>query len=148
MPLTSETPVIYDAVTLHIFAHMDRLDLLDAEYGHRPDPRWTDEVHAEVVRGRSHPESLITSGRILEATWMRAPGSPSDTLEVLRIQAALATPGRSQDKNLGEAESMALAIETGAIFVTDDKAAYDLARKRPDLGRDRVLDACSILGRA
>jgi predicted nucleic acid-binding protein len=143
--LASEMPVIYDAVTLHIFSEIGRLDVLTSTLGHRPEPRWTDEVHSEVLKGKNHLESVASSSRILDLAWLGLPRTPVDLPLVFRIQAALATSGRSQDKNLGEAESMVLAIEVGGAFVTDDKAAFDLARRRKDLGSERVHDACAIL---
>ena len=143
--LPSERTVVYDTVTLHIFSTMDRMDLLLDLYGHKPQPRWAEVVHGEVVKGRNHPESNVSSARILNTPWMGAPAVPKDTGMVLRIQAALATDDSKKDANLGEAESMVLAIETGGIFVTDDKAAYDLAIHRADLGPDRVMDSCALL---
>lgn len=143
--LASEMPVIYDAVTLHIFSEIDRLEVLTSTFGHRPEPRWPDEVHSEVLKGKNHLESIASSSRILDLVWLGLPRTPLDLALVIRIQAALATPGRSQDKNLGEAEAMVLAIEVGGVFVTDDKAAFDLARRRKDLGFERVLDFCAIL---
>lgn len=143
--LPSEMPVIFDTVTLQVFAEMDRLDLLIQLFGHRPTPRWSTEVRAENVKGQNHADSMLRCTRIIESGWLGNDEAPSDLALVLKIQAALSSGVNADDKNLGEAESIALAIERGGVFVTDDKAAYDLARKRPDVGVARVLDAHTIL---
>ena len=45
-----------------------------------------------------------------------------------RLQAVLAKPGDSNRKHLGEAASIAAAVELGAIFATHDRDATTLAR--------------------
>lgn len=141
--LASDQPVIYDTVTLHHFAAANRLDILVSLHGHRPEPRWSDEVEDEVRNGLGHPDSASRSRLLLSQTWLGQSSQPSNQKLVFKIQAALATP--ENQRNLGESESMALAIETGAIFVTDDAAAYDFALHMPEFGHGRVLDTCQLL---
>ena len=37
-------PVLHDAVTLRHFAAVERMDVLRACHGHRPEPRWTEGI--------------------------------------------------------------------------------------------------------
>lgn len=139
--LPGSQPVIYDAVTLQHFSAVNRLDILQELHGHRPTPRWTDEVHNEVLKGRNHNESKEWCDRLASTSWLGTPTAPNDLVRVMRFRSALG----STEKNLGEAESMVLAIEIGAIFVTDDRGAFDFAARNQDLGRTRVLDSCALL---
>ena len=41
-------PGLHDAVTLRHFAAVERMDLLPACHGHRPEPRWTVGIRAEI----------------------------------------------------------------------------------------------------
>lgn len=139
--LASDQPVIYDSVTLQHFSAIDRLDILHEIHGHRPTPRWCDEVFKEVVAGASLLESHDWCDRIVKTAWLGNPAAPQDLLKVMKFRAALG----SAEKNLGEAESMVLAIETQGIFVTDDRGAFDFAARNPDLGPGRVMDSCMLM---
>lgn len=145
--------MLFDAVTLRHFACVDRLDILEACYGTRPLPHWTEAVKREVEkhRLRGHREC----GRVLEADWLGSAveASTSDQISVLGILAALtptaALVGLPQDvrgeltgRNSGEAESIYFATALDGTFVTDDNDAYRVARNR--LGR-HVLDTVQVL---
>jgi len=64
----------------------------------------------------------------------------------MRIRVALGgEPGRPTE-HLGEAESIFLADKLHGAFITDDRAAYDFARRR--LGDRRVFDTVDLLREA
>lgn len=50
-------PVIHDAVTLRHFAAVERMDVLQACHGHRPEPRWTEGIRAEIESAAQEEES-------------------------------------------------------------------------------------------
>ncbi len=61
----------------------------------------------------------------------------------MRIRIALSDGKSRSTEHLGEAESIFLADKLNGAFITDDHAAYDLARRR--LGDRRVLDTVDLL---
>jgi predicted nucleic acid-binding protein len=149
-PQQRSVPVLYDTVTLHIFSAADRFDVLVNLFGHRPVPRWCRTVKEEVEAGLNHRGSKESSLRILSQSWLSEHDAPAarDQTKVAKIQLSLSRPGKRPRADLGEAESMVVAMETGGVFVSDDHAAYDMASRRPELGANRVLDSCQILSRA
>ena len=71
-------PVIHDAVTLRHFAAVARMDVLEACHGHRPEPRWTEAVRAEIKSAERSCESHLAP-----TSWLRSgsarpqPGGPT-----------------------------------------------------------------------
>jgi hypothetical protein len=149
MPINpGDMPVLFDAVTLQNATSAGRLELFEALYGHRPEPRWTEQVQEEVRRGATMLKSVAWCRPILDHEWLGEAFEPNDLALVLRLQTAMTVPGKSdededEEKNLGEAQCIAAAIELDAVFVTDDRGAYTFAKSR--LGPARVKDFCQLL---
>ena len=138
-------PVIHDAVTLRHFAAVNRMDVLQACHGHRPEPRWTEQIHAEI-------ESATRSGEahcfdILDEAWLGTPVAPSvdELKDVLHLQVGLNAGKYPSEGDRGEAEGIYFVEKLGGQFATDDNNAYDFARRRPSLGPGRVIDSVQIL---
>lgn len=64
----------------------------------------------------------------------------------MHLLVALNDGSTTATAHVGEAESIAIAQTSGAIFVTDDNAAFDFARNR--LGEGRVRDTVDVLREA
>ena len=138
-------PVLHDAVTLRHFAAVERMDLLQACHGHRPEPRWTEGIRAEIESAEHAGESHCSD--ILSETWLGAPAEPtaSELAVVYRLQVGL-NDGREPPKgDRGEAEGIYFAEKHNGQFATDDNNAYEFARRRPSLGMGRVIDSIHIL---
>jgi|SRR5215204_2795668 len=133
--------VIFDACTLENFAVVGRLDLLQALYQDRST--WTDGTELEVRRGaaeRPHLQALIG------AAWLGTPLAADEPLAIQQIDRIRRSLGGSPGlptQHLGEAQAIhhVSTVESGAIFATDDRDAYNLAKRR---GMN-VLDTPDIL---
>lgn len=138
-------PVIHDAVTLRHFAAVKRLDVLRACHGHRPEPRWTTRVRAEIESAERAGESHCSD--ILRETWLGTPAEPSvaELSDVYRLQVGLNDGRRPPKGDRGEAEAIYFAEKHNGLFATDDNHAYEFARRRPSLGPGRVIDSIHIL---
>lgn len=138
-------PVIHDAVTLRHFAAVRRLDVLEACHGHRPEPRWTETIRAEIESAERSGESYCSD--ILRETWLGAPAEPSvaELADVYRLQVGLNDGRRPPKGDRGEAEAIYFAEKHNGQFATDDNNAYEFARRRPSLGPGRVIDSIHIL---
>ena len=138
-------PVIHDAVTLRHFAAVARMDVLEACHGHRPEPRWTEAVRAEIESAERSGESHCSD--ILRETWLGPPAEPSsaELAEVYRLQVGLNDGRRPPTGDRGEAEAIYFAEKHNGQFATDDHGAYEFARRRPSLGAGRVIDSIHIL---
>jgi len=81
------------------------------------------------------------------ASWLGPPIGPAttDLAEIYALQVALGNGLEPPTGNAGEAESIYFAESLGAIFATDDNAAYLLAASRRTLGLGRVVDSVGIL---
>ena len=55
-------PVLHDAVTLRHFAAVDALDVLRAQHGHHPEPRWTEAIQDEIAAAERAGESNPKAG--------------------------------------------------------------------------------------
>ena len=130
--------VIFDAVTLQNMAVAGLLPVLESVHPSAELPRWTEVVRGECEDGRPRQHCVD----VCNCTWLGDPAEPADLTRVMRIQQALSAPGDAPRRNLGEATSIALAIEYGGTFVTDDRAAYRYALRMSDLGTGRVQDMC------
>ena len=138
-------PVIHDAVTLRHFAAVRRLDVLQACHCHRPEPRWTEAIRAEIESAELAGESHCTD--ILQATWLGAPAEPdvAELRDVYHLQVGLNDGRRPPTGDRGEAEAIYFAEKHNGQFATDDNNAYEFARRRPSLGAGRVIDSIHIL---
>jgi predicted nucleic acid-binding protein len=143
--------VIIDACTLWNFAVVGRLDLLDGRYTHR-GVRWTESIQLEIRRHVSEEPQLQ---EVLNARWLGVPmaiaGSPQTLrrIELIR-RGLLATPADPPTLHLGEAEVIDL-LETqhpSWVFITDDRPAGDLAKRRglAVLDSALVLSECHAAG--
>ncbi len=137
--------MIHDAVTLRHFAAVQRLDVLRDCHGHRPEPRWTEGIRAEIKSamhaGKSH------CADVLAAAWLGDPAVPSvaEMGDVYRLQVGL-NDGREPPRgDRGEAEGIYFAEKLWGQFATDDNGAYEFAARRPSLGPGRVIDSIQIL---
>ena len=138
-------PVIHDAVTLRHFAAVARIAVLEARHGHRPEPRWTEAVRAEIESAEGAGESHCSD--ILVAKWLGPPAAPSgaELADVYRLQVGLNDGRRPPTRDRGEAEAIYFAEKHNGQFATDDHGAYEFARRRPSLGAGRVIDSIHIL---
>lgn len=138
-------PVIHDAVTLRHFAAVGRLDVLRACHGHRPEPRWTEGIRAEIESAQHEGESHCTD--ILSATWLGPPAdlTTAELADVYRLQVGLNDGRQPPTGHRGEAEAIYFAEKLNGQFATDDNGAYEFARRRPSLGMGRVIDSVHIL---
>lgn len=137
-------PVLYDAVTLRHLACAGKLDVLPDVHGARDEPRWTQVVYTEIQNGANTIDGHDQCAAVLKFDWLGEPVEPGNLKLTLQLRIGMTAPGGPPSKNLGEAQSMALAIELGGSFATDDSGAYDFAANHPRLGRAHVLDACEI----
>ena len=139
--------VAADACTLQNFAVVDALVVLAVRFA--GSLVWTEAVRHEVRRGAAIVPALQT---VLdaEAGWLGAPArldGPGDAASVDLIRRGLGGSDRSPLQHLGEAESVRLLERTPATrraFLTDDREAADMARRRGL----HVLDAADILAEA
>lgn len=122
--------VLFDTTTLSSFAAIDRLDLLATCFVGRA--AWTVVVAHELRRGRRHEKYL----RDLNTDWLglprEPPAGPEHLSGVQRIRRAISGSTRNSHDSLGEAETI-YYIETcarGATFITDDRVAGDMAKRR------------------
>jgi hypothetical protein len=124
--------IIVDTCTIINFAAAERLDLLETALEGRG--RWTESAADEIHRAANHWPTLWT---IQVAGWLDEPIAPDregDTDAVFRLQRQLGGTRREPRKHLAEAEAIHLVLcypeFSGAIFLTDDRSAADLANKR------------------
>jgi predicted nucleic acid-binding protein len=119
----NETPEnIFDSSVLSTFCVVGRLDLLEERYGGQA--HWTIEVYNEIDRGVAETPSLA---EILIAPWLSEPIRSLAVVEIERIRLALG--GRPRDRrHLGEAATIAVAIDCGYIVAIDDYDATQFAR--------------------
>jgi len=138
-------PVLHDAVTLRHFAAVDALDVLHAQHGRHPEPRWTEAVQDEIAAAERAGEAHCAD--ILSASWLGAAAEPEEgnLAAVYRIQVGLNEGLRPPDAHLGEAQAIHFAEATGGTVATDDHGAYVFATRRPSLGPGRVIDTVQIL---
>lgn len=112
---------ILETTVLSAFALAGRLDILRARYGGRG--AWTIAVHDELIQGLREQPQL---GDAVAIDWL---GEPRPIFDVVRVEKfRLRLGGRSRDaRHLGEATCIALAEETGAGIVLDDRDAKRMA---------------------
>lgn len=123
------------------FAVVDRLDLLEERYGYRAT--WTETVQFEIRRGlRAEPRLQ----RVLDCRWLGEPIAVETSAQALRdidlIRRALGGSPARPTEHLGEAEIIYLleATSTGAVFISDDRPAASLAKRRGL----QVLDSSAV----
>jgi predicted nucleic acid-binding protein len=124
--------VLVDTCTLVNFAAAGRLDLLQLALDGRG--RWTDAATYETRRATDDWPAL----RSLHVTgWLGEPISPcreGDTEAIFQLRRQLGGTRRAPSKHLAEAEAIHLILHypefAGAVLLTDDLAAGDLATKR------------------
>lgn len=135
-------PVLFDTVTLLHFGTVARLDVLEARFGSRPEPRWTEAVFDEVEAGRG----FAASDAVLAAqAWLGIPIAPSsrDHAGIHTLHVGLNEGRRPPTSHFGEAESIYFADARNGKFVTDDNDAYTFAARK--LGVGRVMDTIEVL---
>ena len=116
---------IFDASVLSAFALVAQLELLEERYTGRAT--WTAEVFDELARGiGSHPSlsSVLTAG------WLGPPNQSFDVVLVERIRRALGGKADHPYRHLGEAATLAAAINDGYIVAIDDYDATRYARRQ------------------
>ncbi len=124
--------VLVDTCTIVNFAAVGRLDLLEVAldgYG-----RWTETAAFETGRAAEHWPLLCS---VSIADWLGAPVSPNragDAEAIFQLRRQLGGRRRSPREHLGEAEAIHLILcyseFAGAVLLTDDRSAGDLAAKR------------------
>ena len=114
-------------------------------HGHRPEPRWTTGIRAEIKSAEHAGESHCSD--ILSETWLGVPAEPTaaELASVYRLQVGLNDGMEPPKGDLGEAEGIYFAEKHSGQFATDDNNAYEFARRRPSLGMGRVIDSIHIL---
>ena len=138
--------ILFDTVTLEHFAAARRLDLLPKTYADYDKPRWVEQVREELRVGVGMSKSQPLCQPVLDLEWLGEP-IEGPLKETLRLKILLGGTDED-DEHLGEAESIAVAVQTGAIFVTDDTGAFDFASHPGLLGPANVKDACMVLWEA
>ncbi len=139
-------PVLYDAVTLLHFAVSGHFDALKERHAAMPEPRWTEAVRTEIENGARHGHPGC--GELLHVQWLGEPVVPtaSDRACIVHLLVALNDGAGPPVAHAGEAETIYFAEKLDTLFVTDDNAAYDFARRR--LGDGRVKDTVDLLREA
>lgn len=118
--------VLPDTTVVRNFALLHRMDLLEDLVGSRA--AWCGTVATECDAQARLPElgDMALARRIFGLPWM-----PSDAehIEVTMLRERLASPGDGRYTHLGEAETIVLASRRspGAVFVTDDRSAVEIA---------------------
>ncbi|MQA13368.1 MAG: hypothetical protein GEV09_04110 [Pseudonocardiaceae bacterium] len=125
-------PVLVDTCTIVNFAAIGRLDLLEEALsgcGH-----WTEAAAREVHCAADHHPALWS---VAVAGWLGEPLEPSgagDADENFQLQRQLGGMRREPRQHLAEAESIHMILRSpqyaGAVLLTDDRPAGDLAVKR------------------
>jgi hypothetical protein len=139
-------PFLVDTCTLINFGVVDRMDLIRAALG--PAARWVAAVEREARKSVAHVPSL-------DHTWCRNwlgeaidVDEPADIDAVETLRLALGGTRRKPLQHLGEAQSLRVIATrpdlAGAIFVSDDASAVDLARRNdiPVWTTRHILRAC------
>lgn len=120
------TLVLPDTTVVRNFAILHRMDLLEGLV--RGRAAWCGTVATECDAQARLPElgDMTLAHDIFGAPWM-----PEDAehIDVALLRERLAAPGDDQHAHLGEAETIVLASRRspGAVFVTDDRSALELA---------------------
>jgi hypothetical protein len=137
-------PRLVDAVSLRHFGITEHLAALKHVLFAYPVPYWTDAVRSEILAGIGHPDC----DNVLAASFLGTPHQilTTELAEVMKIRIALSDGKGRPTEHLGEAESIFLADKFNGAFITDDRAAYDLASRR--LGHCRALDTVDLLREA
>jgi predicted nucleic acid-binding protein len=123
--------VLIDTCTLGNFAVVDQLGLLQQRYGHRA--RWTETIRYEIRRGLPVEPRLQA---VLDAQWLGGPieieANPHVLRKIDQIRRGLGGTQDQPTQHLGEAEVIFYLQEREPdwIFLSDDQAALDLARRR------------------
>jgi hypothetical protein len=132
---------LVDAVTLRHFGITEHLVVLEHILSAYPLPRWTETVRSEILAGIGQPDC----NNVLAASFLGTPHQIATTemAEVMKIRIALGGRAGRSTEHLGEAESIFLADKLNGAFITDDRVAYDFARRR--LGNIRVFDTVDLL---
>lgn len=139
------TPVLHDAVTLRHFAAVNQLTLLRKQHGHRPVPRWTEEIREEITRAAK--SGIHHCAAILKVGWLDAPAIPDqeDLRQIVKLQIGINKGNHTARANHGEAECIYFATKHQGQFATDDNDAYEFAFLHESLGAGRVIDTIDIL---
>lgn len=120
-----------DCTVLCNFAHVDRLDLLQAVLSARG--RWTEAVAYEVTRS-SAIYSELTS--VSADGWLSAPiefTEPKMQRRVEVVRNAMFGPVGGSLSHLGEAQTLCIIEEpefAGSMWLSDDREALAYARRR------------------
>lgn len=116
--------LVFDAAPLSAFARAGRLELLDRLCG-TDDRVTTPEVIAELRAGLDLYPALQHA---IDLSWLRV--EPLAELVELRLFAVYAARFGSGERDVGEASVLAWAEAHGAIAITDDAVAVQVARER------------------
>lgn len=124
--------VLVDTCTIVNFAAAGRLDLLEVTLD--GCGRWTETVAFETDRAAEHWPLLCS---VSIADWLGVPLSPDragDAEAIFQLRRQLGGTRRAPREHLGEAEAIHLILcypeFAGAVLLTDDRNAGDLAAKR------------------
>lgn len=124
--------VLVDACTIVNFAAVGRLDLLEVALDGLG--RWTETVAFEIGRATEHWPLLFA---VSIADWLGPPLSldrAGDADAIFQLRRQLGGTRRAPREHLGEAEAIHLILcypeFAGAVLLTDDRNAGDLAAKR------------------
>lgn len=140
--------ILYDTVTLRHFAACNRLDIVaDLSTAYSP-PFWVEEVHREVqeIATKQIGPARTQCRYILSQTWLGDPHEPltADQLEIFSIRTALDMGfGGRPSQHLGEAQTIYVAEQLGAVVATDDGPAFMYAQQR--LAAGNVIDTVDLL---
>ena len=120
-PSAADLDWVFETTVLSAFALAGRLDIVRELYSGRAT--WTLVVHDELIQGMKE-EPLL--GDAVAADWLGEPQPVFDTARVENLRQRLG--GRTNDeRHHGEATCIALAEQTGAGILVDDRDAKHLA---------------------
>lgn len=124
--------VLVDTCTIVNFAAVDRLDLLEAVLD--GCGRWTETASFETDRAAEYWPHLRSASIV---DWLGEPLSPNrsgDAEAIFQLRRQLGGVRRAPREHLAEAEAIHLILcypeFAGAMLLTDDRSAGDLAAKR------------------
>jgi predicted nucleic acid-binding protein len=125
-------PVLVDTCTIVNFAAIGRLDLLEQALG--GCGHWTEAAALEVHCAADHHPALWS---VAVTGWLGQPvepGGAGDAAGIFQLQRQLGGTRREPRRHLAEAEAIHLILRypdyAGAVLLTDDRPAGDLAAKR------------------
>jgi predicted nucleic acid-binding protein len=140
-----------DNTVLCNFAAVARLDVLERTLANQG--RWVEAVAHEARRSANVLPALK---EVFRDGWLGEPIEIDGEDEVLRVdvirRAVFGGPGAEPLKHLGEAQTLYLLQNRdefrGSVWVTDDREAYEYAKRQGLIAKDTVAILCHAIADA